>query len=339
MIAGFTAEPTLAASPTVPLIVVLTILTVVAVTSATTAVMVMRSRHRRRLGDAQRAHEAELAAQKASAATAITHSQQQEAMAVNALEAERIGRSEDIAVLLNKLTQGMKWEQVSREIIRKEAVALGIDGVLVTNLCLLTRDEDDAAFIAQIDHLLITAEAIVVIEAKYWEGVVFDDVNPASIHPALTPVSAAMNLPRSFAIHLQSDKDTLVKVALRDSPRTQARKQALHLSSALKTSLSEVPWIQTCVLYSHPRVQLFSHNSEPPRSPRYTPALDTGSLSPYLRKAFQRPSDKENDARSIARLLEPYAADVVGLGKMSEEWPNYWASPQTGLVSRVDLDA
>lgn len=307
-----------------PLIGALLAVVLAAAASATVAVVVTRSRLRRRLEDTQRAHVAELAAHETAAAAARTRLHQQEAMTVHALEAERIGRSEDVDALLARLSHGMKWEQTSREIIRREAATLEVDGVLVTNLFLLTSGDDGAPFVTQIDHLLVTSQAMVIIEAKQWRGVVFDDVDPATLHPALAPVSASMTLPSSFAIQLRGDRSTPMSVGLRPSPRAQARAQAAHLSRMLK-ELGPASWIQTAVLYSHPDVRLFAGTGGEARRHSHTPALDARSLRPFLAEALRRETEVANDARSIARSLEPHAADVVGLGAMSGEWPDVFS--------------
>ena len=324
-----------------PLPVVLLIVVLIAVAAATGAAVAVRSRLRRRLEDAERAHRAELAAHEASAAAVRARLQQQEAMSVNALEAERILRGEQVDALLAQLSHGMKWEQTSREFIRRETAALQVDGVLVTNLFLLTADEGGAPFVTQIDHLLVTAQTIVVVEAKHWRGVVFDDVDPATLHPALAPVSASLKLPSSFAIHLRSGRNTPLSVDLRPSPRAQARAQAAHLSRMLKAEHDQVSWIQTAVLYSHPEVRLFS-GTRPAGDSRghvQTPALDSTSFRAFLRGALGRSTDKPNDARSIVRSLEPHAADVVGLGEMSGEWPDFFRTAVSPGATRQPLQA
>ncbi len=328
-----------AADSPLPLIIA-TVIT--AIVSATAATLLMRAQARRRLEHAHREHRAELAAHEATASEDRTRLQRQEAMSTHALEAERIARSKDVTALLGHLTHGMKWERASREIILREATRLGVDGVLATNIALLTADDAGSPFVTQIDHLLITRETIILIEAKHWRGVVFDDIDPASLHPALAPIAQAVGLPLppvnhappSFAIQLRGDKETPLTVDRRSSPRLQARAQAGRLSRALETAHVGVPWIQTCVFYSHPDVRLFASQKEPARGRIRTPAVDAASLGSFLRMAIHQPGKSPSDVPALVESLRPHAADLVGLGAMSDNWPDVFRS--TAGTTRTD---
>lgn len=295
---------------------------VTAVVVALVVVGVMRRWIRRRLETTESAHRMTVAAHAAAVTEARTTLQQSEAALSLALEQERAARSDDVDALLKKLSHGMKWEQTSREIIRREATAAGIDGALMTNLFLLTADVADAPFVTQIDHLLVTRTAMIAIEVKHWRGVVFDDVDPASLHPALAPVTAGIELPASFAIQFHREKDGLLGADVRRSPRAQVRAQALHLSRVLGTAHEEVPWIQTCVLYSHPDVHLFAAEGEASRGHLHTPAVDAARLGRFLRTGLRGSGTRANDVSALVSSVAPHAADVVGLGAMSADWPD-----------------
>lgn len=220
-------------------------------------------------------------------------------------------------------SRGAKYEAVSRELLTGVCHELGLDAVLVTNLVFVPREAAPGRpFVAQVDHVLLLDDLALVVENKYWSGVVLDGVAPADVHPALGvllgPAPAA-----SFGIQLKREADAVVQVLSKSggsSPATQVRVQARRVSQFVAGSTPQRVWFDTCVLYSHPDALVHRRPVDTTEADVETHVAagidDLRTVVTTLRR--QRRSSTTVPVRALAETFAAQGAELRGSGAYAE---------------------
>lgn len=214
------------------------------------------------------------------------------------------------------LALGTKYEEASRAEILAACAAEGLHGVLATNVVFLPpEDMPGGRFVAQLDHVLLTEDAVTIIEGKRWRGVVFDGCKPSAAHPAFRGLFDEEELREDFAIQLTREDSeggslTVRRHLDRASPRAQVRRQAQRLHEHLKAQTGSAPWIEHAVFYSHPHATVHWANGGPQTKAARTAILaGTEGLRRWLAGRGAAPR-----SRVTAASIERYAALFHALG-------------------------
>lgn len=165
------------------------------------------------------------------------------------------------------LRRGMRWEEPSQRAIHGACRAVGVNGVLFTNVVFapVAHAERDPGrgFVAQLDHVLVLESGhVLVIENKSWNGIVFDGRRPSAVHKAFRNLLDESALTGSFAVQVVSqrtiDRSEKIehwwKVRVQSggaSPARQVRRQARRLKHFLSDEDGAGPsWVHSAVFYS-----------------------------------------------------------------------------------------
>lgn len=255
------------------------------------------------------------------------------AAAMNELAAERdeasLGR--DRARFL--AASGLKWELSSRELLVKACSEAGLDAIVATNIVFAPGDsESGKPYCAQLDHLVITEKAIVLIDSKNWAGVIFDGMRPSSLAGALSVLTDEQSLPDSYAICWSRDGGEALRVRSRlgqDSPVTKIRRQARRFNHHLKAQLTSAPFVQTCVFYSHPESRVLSKAAAPADGTWPTRIASVRSIRQVLVDAQSGgpTGPTSQQLTGLVEILRGLGADLYGVGRFAAD-----------LVSPVPLD-
>lgn len=214
---------------------------------------------------------------------------------------------------------GMRWEANSRDRILAVAEELGLDGFVGTNVCFRAVGRN-RSYVHQIDHLLVSQKGVLVIDSKNWNGLIF---HPAvekgnSIARRIERFELLRGLSSSarYVLHVRPEERPTV---LRDnSPREpvkQVRTQAKALSRYLALSgMHKVPFIATCVYYSHPGSILVNGSFRD----ESTHVVDGTGLKSAL--AAKRDGCDDQVIRWLAAWTARYGADVHGLGRYRDQF-------------------
>lgn len=225
-----------------------------------------------------------------------------------------------------ELGRSIGWgDQVSRQLLITACTDIGVDGVLATNVTFVPRDAPpDRPYVAQIDHVLLTDSFALIVENKYWRGLVFADRTPSSVHRALGLLLDESKIGKTFAIQMTSNTEGGIGLLVHsefDSPRTQVRRQAARLKEFIQDAGGSAPWFHTCVLYSHPKVEVFADESSPAAgSPGTVVATGLEDLRAKITKMCGKPRAGAGSPLSIAPMLEQLGADMYGLGDHAQRW-------------------
>ncbi|MBS1907740.1 MAG: NERD domain-containing protein, partial [Actinobacteria bacterium] len=170
--------------------------------------------------------------------------------------------------------QGMRWELASRELLVDACSAAGLDAIVATNIVFAPHDaEATAPYCVQLDHLVITEKAVMLVDSKNWKGLVFDGKKPSTMAGALSILFDETVLPTSYAISLKRDGAGSVSVRSRldaESPAFQVRRQARRFHGHLAARHGSAPYLQTCVFYSHPDARVWTDGLDQGESGRAT---------------------------------------------------------------------
>lgn len=202
-----------------------------------------------------------------------------------------------------------------------------LDAVLLSNIVFQTHAGGDE-FHAQIDHLLITESAMLIIENKYWNGLVFDGIDASARYPILAPLlsgvdglaegTRAVQLVRDdpLAIGKPSNKKKETGITLRviPSPAEQTRTQAYRFSEFLKMHDVHVPWINTCVYYSRQKATVV-HAAQH----RSTTLVSNGVELAHCIQQLE-PTKESIDLGKFVQVLAPLGPDVTGIGSFAARW-------------------
>jgi hypothetical protein len=234
-----------------------------------------------------------------------------------ALERERERAEASAEASRAFIARGMRWEEASHREIAAACAANGLPGVLATNVVFYPAEaREGRRFVAQIDHVLLTAAAAVVIEAKRWQGVVFDNVAPGAVHPAFGALIDEGALEAPFAIQLRRSSagiDIRVETGA-ETPATQARRQARRLHALVNERTGREQWFDTCVYYSHPDAVVHARTVQSSDGGATTRMLaGSAELTAFVRSLAKRP----RTALSAERIDE-LAAQLASLGACVE---------------------
>ncbi|AZZ48840.1 hypothetical protein C5C31_03835 [Rathayibacter rathayi] len=202
---------------------------------------------------------AELQRRHEDALGALAHSHETE-LAESRTELET--RQEEADQIRTALSKTWKEEAVSHTLIREACVSAGLSGLLATNIVFVPTDSRTTRrFFAQIDHLLLTRHGAMIIEAKYWQGVVFDGIRPGTVHPSYGVLVKEDALPETFAVQIAPSTVSSLTVRTHVDhrvPALQVRIQAARFKEYLAGRGLPTPWFDTAVLYSYPDVRTYA---------------------------------------------------------------------------------
>lgn len=268
--------------------------------------------HKRDVLDRQRGHASEIAAKEERVATLL----------------------ESIERVRAYQAKGMKWETLSRDLIIDVCDELGLDGVLATNLVFVVPGtRQTKPYLTQLDHVLVTERATLVIENKGWKGVVFDGTLPSQVHGAFGQLFDEGQLRPPFAIQINNERHgpNLWNVEMHlegDAPCSQVRRQAGRLSKLFRDELfsagpGALRWVETCVFYSRTEARLYVNPLDRAAGGAGTHVVaGSGRLKKVLGQICQR-GDTPPDPSFLelaGDLFERHGADVYGLGRYSSRW-------------------
>ncbi len=221
---------------------------------------------------------------------------------------------------------GMKWELASREQLVRACDAAHLDAVIATNIIFTPVESKSLAYCAQVDHLVITERAFLLVDSKRWKGVIFDGVRPSASAPMLEALIDEHTLTESFAVQLSRPDEITAHIDIRfavgqNAPTWRARKQALRLHNYLCAHSAPVPFIDTCVFYSHPDAIVYS--SEPVHNGHaQTLIADSKTITTCLDEACGQDHESltwAQTARAI-EVIRTLGADLVGTGRFADEY-------------------
>ncbi|PPI00713.1 hypothetical protein C5C56_06720 [Rathayibacter sp. AY1D1] len=207
--------------------------------------------HQRTIAERDRSHEAAL--------KALTRARDAER---DLSRTELETAQEEVEQTRDALARTWSSEAVSHTLIREACASAGLSGVLATNVVFVPVEaRTTRRFLAQIDHLLLTRHGALIIEAKYWQGVVFDGVRPGTVHPSYGVLLDEDALPEAFAVQIAPgtvSRWTVRTHVEQHVPARQVRIQAARLKEHLALNGLPTPWFETAVLYSHPDVRTYA---------------------------------------------------------------------------------
>ncbi len=250
------------------------------------------------------AHEAELASLQAERDAAVTAGTESQLLA---------GR-------------GMRWELVSRELLVDACTAAGLDAIIATNVVFSPHDEEATApYCAQLDHLVITEKAVVLIDSKHWRGLVFDGKKPSSMAGALSILFDESALPASYAISLRRDGDGSVAVRSKlgeESPAFQVRRQARRFHGHLAARHGSAPYLQTCVFYSHPDARVWTDGLDEGETGRATRIASVRTIQKALldAQAGGATAPSSHQLTQLVDTVRSLGADLHGTGRFASEF-------------------
>lgn len=307
---------------------------------ALTSQVLQKKQDENRLADQQRQFQAQ--SQEANERHTAELRQREERLvlaqqSIASLDAEVVQTQAERDALQEHMAKAWGWDRGSRRRLIALCESMGIDAVLATNVVFLSRNGSGDPFITQIDHVLLTAANVILIENKYWSGVVLDGKHPDQIHPALGLLFPLPHIKirelegKDFAIQIRRSSGgegsaslrvhPLADETRRVSPRDQVRQQAARLSVLVKEAADGwSPWIDTCVFYSHMEALVLASQTDADQTPV---AANDDELREVLKGFMQTPrSGSHGDLVDIVcPLLDDLGADLYGMGAYRDAWP------------------
>ncbi|PPH17316.1 hypothetical protein C5C90_09405 [Rathayibacter sp. AY1D4] len=252
-------------------------------TAARAAAEEAAEEHQRTIAERDRSHEAAL--------KALTRARDAERdLSRNELETAQ----EEVEQTRDALARTWSSEAVSHTLIREACASAGLSGVLATNVVFVPVDaRTTRRFLAQIDHLLLTRHGALIIEAKYWQGVVFDGVRPGTVHPSYGVLLDEDALPEAFAVQIAPgtvSRWTVRTHVEQHVPARQVRIQAARLKEHLALNGLPTPWFETAVLYSHPDVRTYAPGWQGTGAARTRIVTGVDELTDALADLARRPN-------------------------------------------------
>lgn len=272
-------------------------------------------------------------------------SQTQQRLTEHETEISRLQAERDAAVRAGTASQqlagqGMRWELASRELLVDACTAAGLDAIIATNIVFPPHDDEATApYCVQLDHLVITEKAVVLVDNKNWKGLIFDGKKPSSMAGSLSILFDETALPTSYAISLKRDSDGSVSVRSKldhESPAFQVRRQARRFHGHLAARHGSAPYVQTCVFYSHPDARVWTDGLDEGEKGRSTRIASARTIQKALIDVQSSGSGAltSHQLTQLVATVRELGADVHGTGRFASEF----ASP-VPLTFRVPARA
>ncbi|WP_295033568.1 nuclease-related domain-containing protein [uncultured Microbacterium sp.] len=267
---------------------------------------------------------------------------------VRTLTAERdaaIANEEGSRLLAGR---GLRWELASREVLVDACEAAGLDAIVATNIVFSPRDEGSLApYCAQLDHLVITEKAVVLVDSKNWKGLILDGKKPSSLAGALGVLFDENALPTSFAISVTPDGAERLDVRTHlgsDSPASQVRRQARRFHQHLLAQHGSAPYVQTCVFYSHPDARLWTSGLDETAHAQPTRITSVRTIQKALLDAQTGgpAGPSSHQLTQLVATVRELGADLHGTGRFASEFrssvPLTFRMPARGALSPAAAD-
>ena len=269
------------------------------------------------------AHEHALAAAREQHHSEVTAAQDEHSRQLEGLRSSIKAHKKLQSKAIYAAAQGMKWELASRQQLVTACEKAGLDAVIATNLVFAPNTATDTPFCAQIDHLVITDNVVLIVESKHWTGLIFDGIRPSDHLPALAAIIDDGTLEPPFAAQLSRSSNNFVEVRFDDgdhAPARQARQQALRLRELLRTSMTP-PLVDTCVFYSHPTAHVVTSGSFVERG-MTTVVATAGTVHDVIRAAHESRQNRlgADGVTKLTDAIRPLGADLVGVGRFEAEF-------------------
>lgn len=245
---------------------------------------------------------------------------------VRALTAERdaaIANEEGSRLLAGR---GLRWELASREVLVDACEAAGLDAIVATNIVFSPSDEGSIApYCAQLDHLVITEKAVVLVDSKNWKGLILDGKKPSSLAGALGVLFDESTLPTSFAIAVSRDGGERLDVRTllgADSPASQVRRQARRFHQHLSARHGSAPYLQTCVFYSHPDARVWTGGLDETAKAQPTRIASVRTIQKALLDAQtgEPAGPSSHQLTQLVTTVRELGADLHGTGRFASEF-------------------
>jgi hypothetical protein len=275
-------------------------------------------RRQRRKWEAQRADDARMHAQHLAGVAAEHHQH------VLALQAGQAASDALRDRALHLAARGMRWELNSREALVKACEAASLNAIVATNVVFSVVSEEKS-FCAQIDHVVVTDNTVLVIDSKYWNGLVFDGTRPSQLAAAFAALLDEKKLTPPFAVHLRQRDDATIGLRVEPghaSPVRQVRLGASRLQAYLTPRVGDLPYIDTCVFYSHPNATVVTPGVDVQGNAR-TLVADVHTIGSMLRRAHTARPEQSSPERvdQITEALIELGADIVRTGAFAVDGP------------------
>lgn len=217
------------------------------------------------------------------------------------------------------VASGMRWEGASRNAIIDVATKSGLDGFLATNICFQVNGEH-GTYIHQIDHLLVTSQKLMVIEAKNWSGIIFHFEHGAGVpvQSSFERLEQLKQLPRRtpYVVHMREEHKPTILVDSKE-PTRQVFRQTMKLKETLLAAgmISTSEHFETCVFYSHPNSILVTESNRIGK----THVVDEQGMAALFTPPH-RFSQRTSVIEDLANWTTKHGADLYGLGKYQDKW-------------------
>ena len=224
------------------------------------------------------------------------------------------------------VARGMKWELASRQALVRALASAHLDSVVATNVVFAANETSQDTFCAQIDHLVITENVVIIVDSKNWQGVIFDGVLPSKHAPTLGTLFDERGLGSSFAIQAKRAEEAATGIEVRyhrdkASPATQVRRQAVRFRNLLTESGASAETIRTYVFYSHPDALVVTNGLD---SNGHFPTVitDREGISKELKKTHDLHPGEWSDSQreQLISVVQSLGADLIGTGKFADDF-------------------
>lgn len=239
--------------------------------------------------------------------------------------------------------RGLRWELASREVLVDACEAAGLDAIIATNIVFSPRDEGSIApYCAQLDHLVITEKAVVLVDSRNWKGLILDGKKPSTLAGALGVLFDESALPTSFAISVSRDGGERLDVRTllgADSPASQARQQARLFHQHLTARQGSAPDLQTCVFYSHPDARVWTGGLDVAEHAQPTRIASVRTIQKALLDAQTGgpAGPSSHQLTQLVTAVRELGADLHGTGRFATEFrssvPLNFRMPTGGALS------